>query len=64
MLDIQPAWVLLLATGAKENGNEIGMSYVTLSESTHSSVVNFGENGHTKIRITNPHSQNLCISGL
>ena len=40
------------------------MGYVTLSESTHTSTVNHGENGHSKVRITNPHSRNLCTSDL
>lgn len=56
--------MLQLAAGAKENGSEVAMGYVTLSESTHMSIVNHGENGHSKVRITNPHSQNLCTSDL
>lgn len=64
MLDTRPAWALQLAAGAKENGSEVAMGYTTPLERTHMSLVNHGENGHSKIRITGPHSQSLCTSDL
>ena len=59
MLDIRPAGVLLLATEAKENRNEVGMSYVTLSESTQIFILNFGQDKNQP-----SPSENLRTSGL